>query len=49
MNYIFAKKSQFVLTESLPFQHQDLAKIAQKAGYKQIEKEDFIQVFSKTS
>ncbi len=34
-----------VLTESLPFQHDELAKIANKAGYTLHKTEDFIQVF----
>lgn len=37
---------KFVLTESLPFQHQELAKIARRSGYKLDKTEDFIQVFS---
>lgn len=35
-----------ILTESLPFQHQELAKIAQQHGYNQTKEEDFIQQFS---
>lgn len=34
-----------VLTESLAFQHHELAKIAEKAGFKQTHKQDLIQVF----
>ena len=34
-----------VFTESLPFQHQDLAKIASQTNYKQTQEDDFIQVF----
>ncbi len=37
--------AQYVLTESLPFQHSDLQKIAKSHGYTQIESQDFIQVF----
>lgn len=36
-----------VLTESLPFQHKELAQIAKQFGYKQVKSEDFIQVFHK--
>lgn len=35
-----------VLTESLPFQHEELAKIADSSGYRLVGTEDFIQVFS---
>lgn len=35
----------FVLTESLPFQHQDLSEIAHASNYSCIGEEDFIQVF----
>ncbi len=38
-------KPRFVLTESLPPQHQDLEKIANSHGYKITDKKDFIQVF----
>lgn len=38
---------KYVFTESLPFQHKKLTKIAQKAGYSQVDEEDFIQVFEK--
>lgn len=37
--------ARFVLTESLPFQHDDLAAIATRSGYHQIIEQDFIQVF----
>lgn len=37
---------KYVLTESLPPQHKELAKIAQKSGYSQITEDDFIQVFT---
>ncbi len=38
-----------VLTESLPFQHKELTQIAKRAGFHQLEQQDFIQVFDKTS
>lgn len=38
-------KPAYILTESLPFQHEELANIAKQYGYKQIAKEDFIQLF----
>ena len=34
-----------VLTESLPFQHEELQRIAQAHGYTQVKESDFIQVF----
>ncbi len=37
---------RFVLTESLPPQHQKLAEIAEKAGYRAVETADFIQLFT---
>lgn len=40
-------KPMFVLTESLPPQHQALASIAALAGFKPHQTEDFIQVFQK--
>jgi release factor glutamine methyltransferase len=40
-------KPEFVLTESLPFQHENLAKIAQTHSYKLEKSDDFIQVFTK--
>ena len=39
---------KFVLSESLPFQHTELAKIASSAGYNQTTEEDFIQAFTAT-
>jgi release factor glutamine methyltransferase len=39
-------RPQFVLTESLPFQHHSLATIARAHGYIQDQKDDFIQLFS---
>lgn len=41
----FSWKPKFVLTESLPPQHSDLAKIAESNGFKPLKSEDFIQVF----
>lgn len=38
-------KPLYVLTESLPFQHEELAKIAESSGYRLTKTEDFIQVF----
>jgi release factor glutamine methyltransferase len=43
-----ATKLQFILTESLPFQHAELANIAKQHGFKQTAKEDFIQVFKRS-
>lgn len=40
-------KPKYVLTESLPFQHAALAKIARAAGYKLQNTTDFIQIFSR--
>ena len=42
----FQWQPQYVLTEALPPQHEDLAEIAQHAGFKQIKSDDFIQVFA---
>ena len=39
-------KPEYVLTESLPFQHIELEAIAKSAGYRLRQAEDFIQVFS---
>lgn len=39
-------KATYVLTESLPFQHKNLAEIAGSLAYKQIQEEGFIQVFT---
>jgi release factor glutamine methyltransferase len=41
------EKPLFVLTESLPPQHQALAALAKAAGYAQAASEDFIQVFKR--
>lgn len=38
-------KPKFVFTESLPFQHQELSRIANQSGYKKKTSADFIQVF----
>jgi release factor glutamine methyltransferase len=39
-------KPSFVLTESLPFQHETLAQIAQHQAYNLVTTEDFIQLFA---
>jgi release factor glutamine methyltransferase len=39
-------KPKYVISESLPPQHIKLAKIAQKAGYRLVDTDDFIQVFN---
>lgn len=39
------QKPAYVLTESLPFQHQALALIASKAGFRLKQTADFIQIF----
>jgi release factor glutamine methyltransferase len=36
----------YVLTEALPPQHEELALVAQRAGFKQSDSQDFIQVFT---
>jgi release factor glutamine methyltransferase len=41
-----ATRPKWVFTESLPFQHEELAKIAKHTGYKLEKTEDFIQVFN---
>lgn len=38
-------KTKYVLTESLPFQHEELSKIAGLAGFKLKQTEEFIQLF----
>lgn len=38
-------QSLYILTESLPFQHNQLRSIAEDYGFRQVAKEDFIQVF----
>lgn len=40
-----AEKPLWILTESLPFQHEELATIAAQCTYKLAQTEDFIQVF----
>lgn len=42
-------KPLFVLTESLPPQHDDLQNLAQASGYELYKAQDFIQVFKHTS
>ena len=39
-------KPAYILTESLPFQHEALEAIAKKYGYIELTEQDFIQVFS---
>lgn len=41
------QKPQYIFTESLPTQHQQLAHLARNCGYQQIEVCDFIQVFGR--
>jgi release factor glutamine methyltransferase len=43
----FYWKPKFVLCESLPTQHTELAKIAGQSGFSLFNSEDFIQVFEK--
>jgi release factor glutamine methyltransferase len=43
----FTWKPRFVLTESLPPQHELLAEIAKGYGFKLYQSDDFIQVFSR--
>lgn len=40
---------RFAFTESMPPQHEELAKIAGNNGYKQEDSQDFIQVFSRNT
>lgn len=42
------QKPQFVLTESLPFQHTSLAKIAKDINYRLVKTDDFVQLFEST-
>ncbi len=42
----FTHKPSYILTESLPFQHEELAKIANSHGFQQLKDDDFIQVFA---
>lgn len=44
--YVRKQKPAFVLTESLPFQHESLGIIAKSNGYRLTTTDDFIQVFS---
>ncbi len=39
--------AQFILTESLPFQHKDMVTIASTANYQLYKTDDFIQLFKK--
>jgi release factor glutamine methyltransferase len=41
-------KPLYILTESLPTQHQELKVIAEASSYKDLKKDDFIQVFQLT-
>lgn len=49
---LFAQVTQYpnpplyILTESIPFQHKSLAKIARNCGFVEAQDEDFIQVFT---
>lgn len=43
------EKPQYILTESLPFQHEELALIAKMHDYSLQKTEDFIQLFTATS
>lgn len=38
-------KPEYIFTESLPFQHNELVKIASSSGFKVVKSEDFIQCF----
>lgn len=40
------QSAAYVLTEALPFQHEELTNIAKKAGYQLAKTDDFIQVFT---
>lgn len=40
-------KPEYILTESLPFQHKELTQIAKEVNYKLKTSEDFIQVFQR--
>lgn len=41
------KKPKFVLTESLPPQHDDLSALAKSSGYELYQTQDFIQIFKR--
>ena len=43
---LFRPSPAFIFTESLPFQHKELAYIASASEYKELRREDFVQVFS---
>lgn len=42
----FHWRPKYIFTESLPPQHEKLAKIAEKASFQEIKKQDFIQIFT---
>jgi release factor glutamine methyltransferase len=42
------QKPRFILTESMPPQHEELARIAQNAGFSLEKRDDFIQLFGST-
>lgn len=42
----FSWRPKYILTESLPPQHEELAKIAKDTGFAQVTNQDFIQLFS---
>jgi len=44
-----ALKPNYILTESLPFQHKELVRIAKISGYKLQKTADFIQAFNQSS
>lgn len=48
-NLQFKRSIKYILTESLPFQHEELIKIAWGYGYKQTAGEDFIQLFKSSA
>ena len=43
----FKTKPKFILTESMPPQHEALAEIAESAGFQLLRTDDFIQVFTR--
>jgi len=44
-----ASRPLYILTESLPGQHSELASIASQTGYKQLRSDNFVQVFERIS
>ncbi len=42
----FSWRPKYILTEAMPPQHKGLAEIAKSAGFKELKKQDFIQVFT---